>query len=101
MKPEDVIQMRQRLLDLPRLRVEDWYKYLENFFEFMPASMIGEIMNVSYPELITALAGLTTQGVPLERVAGILQGIGLMQTLHHAGMLKVEHAPLIEKPMVQ
>lgn len=101
MTEPEIMEMRQRLLQLPRLRQEDWYTYLDNFFNFLPANNVGEILNIAYPELIRALAVFSMQGMSLERIAGLLQGISLMQTLHHAGMLKVEHAPMIEKPMVE
>ncbi len=95
-----IVQMRQRLLNLPKLRDADWYKYLDDFFNLIRASDVGELMNQSYPELIRALATYSMQGMPLERIAGLLQGIALMQMLHHAGMLKIEQPPLIQKPDV-
>jgi hypothetical protein len=86
----------QSSLQLPRYRAEDWFKFLESFFERCDADNVGfAMMDAGHIELVNALALMSSKyGMPIDRVAGLLQGIALIQFMHFTKQLKEVEPPL-------
>lgn len=83
-------------LEIPNFRVNDWVRYLHSFLEVVPADSVGEALNITKPDFVTALAYFQQQGMPVERICGIIQGLSLIQMLHYHGYINVGLPPIHE-----
>ena len=80
-------------LNLPKFRVDDWYKWLDAFFNTVRADEVGQQIDLVNPEFIVALAKFREQGMPPERMVGFVLGISALQYLHFTGHILVKMPP--------